>query len=158
MVVRKTDEKTNIKNALVITLIYSLKHLTTPSKFYGYAKKFLEEYTGKEYSHKEIDKFSKELLLKDNKLEKILRRSSNISPEDRLDKFGFSTIYTILKELKKLEVESLSTRELVERKPLRTVPNYYPNGIGVLAERRSKSYLNGKLPKNRKRYTNPLGN
>ncbi len=152
MVVSKTDYKTNIKNALVVTLIYSLKNPTSATGIYKKAKEILEEYTEETFSYKEIDEFSRELLLTDDKLEKILRRSTGVGKGDKIDKFGFSTIYLILNNLERIRKEYLRTKEYVRMKSLKLVPKSSPDGLGALTSKQFRNHIQYGLPKNRKRH------
>ena len=127
----KIDYETNVKNALVVTLLSGLKKPATLWGIYTQARSFLEKYTGERYSNKDIDKLSRDILLKDSKLVEMLRRHKSVKDTPNLVKFSYSSIYRILNELYKSELEVRGIK-----KQLKVVPKSKNNETGVVMQRR----------------------
>lgn len=116
----KVDYETNVKNALVVNLISSLKHRTTIPRLYIMASGRIQEYTkekGKRYSQKEIDVLSEKLLLFDSKLVRILRTDCNFGIKSEISNLSYGAVYRLLARVHFKSIEFETPKDYNHKKP-----------------------------------------
>lgn len=118
----KKDGKTKIKNALLISLIYSLEHPTNITKLYDRANEVLHKHTRNGgFNQTEIDELAREVLLTDHRIvEKIKKYYCSEKTRD----IKFTSYGVVYRLLSRFYFGTPSFRKSARNEKLRLPPNF----------------------------------
>ena len=153
MVDRKIDYKTNVKNALVITLIGALTNNVPDNGFYKYSRGVLKKYGIDPKNRRNIDTFAKTHLLGDSRIEEILKKykpTRRFSSSSNISNISFGTIYLYMRELYHGELEKKFGVKRRFHVPTRIL--YHADKVSK--NKRAKGISIFKLPINRRKRHN----